>query len=235
MGHFTHIVFNHIPKCAGSSLRHMLYHACLNHESLSRCPLYIPPYTHENMCLQQREDVADVIQKSTKVFFDHSSGYFFEEAFGLAPEATYRIISIRNPIHRFISHMYYFDKINPDYCSYKILKQKAAQYGLVFTHCLTDVYYHDQKLDIETRLNIAKNELAKYDFVFQVEYFRECLQRFNNTNPFGLRLEEQLLNESNSQLLDISTKTMLNIRKLLEPDIILLREYYPNINEAINH
>lgn len=234
MNNYSHIVFNHVPKCAGSSLRYMFYEACLNNKSFARYPIYIPLYTHENMCLQERNDAIDIIHKNSKVFFDHSSAYFFEDTFNLNIDSTYRIINIRNPIHRFISHMYFFDKISPEQCSYKILKLKIKEYGSVFINYLTQSKYKNQKLDLETRLNIAKEELEKYDFVFVLEKFKDCVEQFNITNPFSLTLEEKHINESNGKNLKLSKRTLYNIKKLIEPEIILLKDFYPNIDEDIN-
>ena len=234
MNTFSYIVFNHIPKCGGSSLREMFYNACLSHELFSKCQLFISSYTHENICLQEHREAIYVLHKQTKVFFDHSHAYFFEDTFNLDISKTFRIINIRNPIHRFISHMYFFDRISPEQCSYKVLKQKVKQYGLVYIDYLTLQKYNQQKLDLETRLNIAKEELEKYSFVFILEKFRDCVEQFNITNPFELRLEEKHINESNGKNLKLSKRTLYNIKKLIEPDIILLKDFYPNIDEDIN-
>lgn len=234
MNNYSHIVFNHIPKCAGSSLRYMFYKACLNNETFSKYPMYIPLCTHENICLQEREDVIDIIHKNSKIFFDHSDAHFFEDKFSLNIDTTYRIINIRNPIRRFISHMYFFDKISPEQCSYKVLKRKIKQYGFVFINYLTHYKYYYQRLDIETKLNIAKAELEQYNFIFVLENFKDCIQQFNETNPFSLTLQEQRINLSDSTNLRISKKVLYNIKKLIEPEIILLKDFYPNIDEDIN-
>jgi len=136
------------------------------------------------------------------------------------------MINIRNPIDRFISHMYYFDKINPQQCSYKVLKDKAEQYGMVFINCLTHIRYQDQILDIETRFNLAREELDRYNFIFKSEDLKNCVDRFNDINPFGLVLKEVCENQSNSSQLKISKQTINNIRKLLEPEILLLSDFY---------
>lgn len=188
--------------------------------------MFIPPYTHENICLQERPDATTVVHNGSKVFIDHSNTYYFEDRFNLDINNTYRMINIRNPIDRFISHMYYFDKINPQQCSYKVLKDKAEQYGMVFINCLTHIRYQDQILDIETRFNLAREELDRYNFIFKSEDLKNCVDRFNDINPFGLVLKEVCENQSNSSQLKISKQTINNIRKLLEPEILLLSDFY---------
>lgn len=234
MNNYSHIVFNHVPKCAGSSLRYMFYEACLNNETFSKHPMYIPLCTHENICLQERADVINIIHKNSKIFFDHSYAHFLEDTFNLNINSTYRIINIRNPIFRFISHMYFFDKISPEQCSYKILKLKTQEYGTVVINYLTQSRYKNQGLDIETKLNIAKAELEQYNFIFVLENFKDCIQQFNESNPFSLTLQEQRINLSDSNNLKISKKVLYNIKKLIEPEIILLKDFYPNIDEDIN-
>lgn len=234
MNNYSHIVFNHVPKCAGSSLRYMFYEACLNNKNFARYPMYIPLCTHENICLQEYNDAINVIHKDSKVFFDHSHAYFLEDTFNLNINSTYRIINIRNPIFRFISHMYFFDKISPEQCSYETLKLKTQEYGTVVINYLTQSRYKNQELDIETKLNIAKKELEKYNFIFVLEQFPHCIQKFNEINPFSLVLQEQKINLSDSANLKISKKVLYNIKTLIEPEIILLKDFYTNIDEDIN-
>jgi hypothetical protein len=231
---FSKIVFNHIPKCAGSSLRHMFYEACLNNDFFARSPMYIPLLTHENMCLQEcSADVIKSIHTKSRIFFDHSYSYFIEQTFGLNINETFRIINIRNPIKRFISHMLFFDKIDPNTCSYDTLKNKTKEYGNLTINYLSLYNYSDPKIDIETRYSISCNELKKYNFIFNIENITECISHFNLNNPFGLKLEEQKINININNHINLSKKTLYNIKQLIELEILLLKDFYPNIHEDI--
>lgn len=223
---FKYLVFNHVPKCAGTSIRHMIYQACLN-SKLAGCPLYIPPYTHENICLQERPESVDIISKNSRVFMDHSYAYFFEDYFNLDVSNTYRIINIRHPVDRFISHMLFFDKLHPECCSYKDLVTKTSQYGFILINYLTLTRYATQDLDIETRYKIAETELSKYDWVFKQEDLVTSISEFNQNNPFDLTLEEVSLNKSEHENIEISRRRLSDIEKLLKLEIDLLRDYYP--------
>jgi hypothetical protein len=231
---FSKIVFNHVPKCGGLSLRYMFYLACLDNKYFSRQPMYIPEYTHKTMCLQENKNIINIIHDNTKIFFDHSHSYFIEEAFNLNIEETFRIINIRNPIKRFVSHMLYFDKIDPNICSYDTLKNKTKEYGNLIINYLSLHKYSDPKIDIETRYNISCSELKKYNFIFNIDNITECISNFNLNNPFDLKLEEQKININANNNIHLSKKTLYNIKQLIELEILLLKDFFPNINENIN-
>lgn len=231
MNEFTHIVFNHVPKCGGSSLRHMFYEACIKSDYFVQNPMYIPLCTHNNICLEEKPEFIQTIHENTKIFFDHSKIYFLEETFNLDIKNTYRILNIRNPIERFISHLYFFDRLFPDQCSYESLKNKTKEYGNCVLHYLISYTYRQQKLDIETKYNIAKEELKKYNFIFNLNKFNQCILEFNLNNPFNLYLEEKHINDSNISKINISKKTLINIKHLIQYEILLLKDFYEDINQ----
>jgi len=169
----------------------------------------------------------DIISKNSRVFVDHSYAYFFEDYFNLDVSSTYRIINIRHPVDRFISHMLFFDKLHPECCSYKDLVAKTSQYGFIFINYLTLTRYATQDLDIETRYKIAQEELLKYDLVFKQEDLVTSISEFNQNNPFNLTLEEVSLNKSEYANIEISRRRLSDIEKLLKLEIDLLRDYYP--------
>jgi hypothetical protein len=231
MNEFTHIVFNHVPKCGGSSLRHMFYEACIKNDYFIKNPMYIPLCTHNNICLEEKPEFIETIHEHTKIFFDHSKTYFFEETFNLDIKNTYRILNIRNPIERFISHLYFFDKLFPHQCSYQTLKNKTKQYGNTIISYLTNYKYGEQNLDVETKYHLAKEELKKYNFIFNLNKFNQSISEFNLNNPFNLVLEEKHINNSTISKIDISKKTLINIKHLIQYEILLLKDFYEDINK----
>ena len=74
----------------------------------------------------------------------------------------------------------------------------------------------------------------EYNFIFILEKFKDCIEEFNINNPFLLKLEEKHINESNNKKFKLSRRVLYNIKKLIEPEIILLKDFYPNIDEDIN-
>jgi hypothetical protein len=227
---FSKIIFNHIPKCGGSSFKTSLYKACLSNPYFSQTPIYISEFTHNNICLQKDNQYIPIIHNDTKLFADHSYAYFFEKTFNLDISSTFRIISIRHPILRFISHMYFFDKLNPEYCSYNILKEKTKEYGNITIDYLTYFKYGHLNLDIETKYNIAIEELSKYNFIIKSDYMNESITELNHNNPFGLILEESRVNTNNYNA-NISKKVLQNLKSLLQFEILLLQNFYPNIQD----
>lgn len=229
MNKFSHLIFNHIPKCAGVSLRQSLYNACINHDYFSKVPIYISDYSHNNICLQQNTNLVAAIHPETRLFFDHSQSYFFESNFNINVNSAYRIISIRNPIERLISHINFFDNILITQCSYKTIKEKILQYGNLTIKYLTQYKYESQNLDQETLFNIAVEELLKYNFIFQKEKMSKNIEEFNVANPFGLVLEEKHNNISKIQIQDISSQKLSYIKSLMQFEILLLKNYYPDL------
>jgi len=229
MSNFSHLVFNHIPKCAGSSLRQSLYNACSNHDYFSKVPIYISNYSHNNICLQENINLISAIHPETRLFFDHSHTYFFESNFNININSTYRILSIRNPITRLISHIKFFDNILITQCSYKTIKEKIMDYGNLTIKYLTLYKYNHQNLDTETLFNLAIDELSKYNFIFQKEKISTNIQEFNISNPFGLVLQEEYNNVSKTQEYEISNQKLSYIKSLLQFEILLLKNYYPDL------
>jgi hypothetical protein len=98
-------------------------------------------------------------------------------------------------------------------------------------HYLSYYIYGKQKLDEETKYNIAKEELKKYSFIFNLNKFKQSISEFNLNNPFNLVLEEKHINNSTIPKIDISKKTLLNIKHLIQYEILLLKDFYEDINQ----
>jgi len=217
---YTHLVLNHLPKCAGSSLRHSFYEACKNNPYFSKHNIYISMLTHGNISLHRDNGCIPAIHKGTKMFIDHSTTNFIEDKFSLNYEKTYRIFTMRNPIKRFISHSLFFEKKHPNDLTKEEFDCFILKFGFVGIEMLTD-YLH-KKETIEKKLEIAKKEVEKYNFIFFQETFEECINNFNELNPFSLKLSNIKNNLSNND--DVKIKK--NIEKYLENNLKFEIELY---------
>lgn len=182
--------------------------------------------THGNICLHLDQPCVKAIHEDTKLFIDHSISYFIEDSFNLKIEKVYRILTIRNPISRFISHCLFFEKKHPKEFSLEELDSFIRQFGNLTIETLTNHKHNKEK--IETKYEIAKQEIKKYDFIFVQERFEDSIKEFNSTNPFNLNLDlenaQHNINPNNKELLEDNLKKYLEEKLFLEID--LLKNYY---------
>ena len=221
-----YIVLNHIPKCAGSSLRNSFYAAVKNNDYFSKTNNYISMLTHGNICLHLDQSCVKAIHEDTRLFIDHSISYFIEDSFNLQIKEVYRILTIRNPISRFISHCLFFEKKHPREFSFEELDFFTKKFGNLTIETLTNHKHKKEK--IETKFEIAKQEIKKYDFIFVQEKFEYSINEFNSTNPFNLNLDLQNaqhnIRHTNKDLLEDNLRKYLEEKLFLEID--LLKNYY---------
>ena len=176
--------------------------------------------THGNISLHRNKDCIPAIHKGTKMFIDHSTTNFIEDKFSLNYEKTYRIFTMRNPIKRFISHSLFFEKKHPNDLTKEEFDCFILKFGFVGIEMLTD-YLH-KKETIEKKLEIAKKEVEKYNFIFFQETFEECINNFNELNPFSLKLSNIKNNLSNND----DFKVKKHIEKYLENNLKFEIELY---------
>jgi hypothetical protein len=215
-----------VPKCAGSSLRYAFYEASKKNDYFSRTNNYISMFTHGNICLHLDQPCIKAIHEDTRLFIDHSISYFIEDAFNLEIEEVYRILTVRHPISRFISHCLFFEKKHPKELNFKELDSLICEFGNLTIKMLTEQRY-DREKTIETQHKIAKQEIEKYDFIFVQEKLADSIKEFNSTNPFNLNLEN-VEHNVNSKKEDFLIED--NLREYLEEklslEIDLLKNYY---------
>ena len=213
-----YLILNHIPRCGGSSLRNAFYEATFGKKKFLP---YISSKTHGNICLSETPELAKAIHKKTNIFIDHSDSGFIEKSFGLEDENVYKILTIRDPVDRFISHVHFF-------CDKKITKmhdseldESINQFGRVFSNKLSR---HMNPKSIEESISIATKILDSYDFIFKTED-KNCYERFNDTNPLGVFLQKVEINQSKIEE-NIPDNTKQYIRDKLSSEYQVLDKYY---------
>lgn len=166
-----YIVVNHVPKCAGSSLRRAFYDAVvLNPDNyFFGKVLYISTITHGNTCIET--DGSNFISDQTRLFIDHSKCNKIEEALNINPNKCYKILTIRDPISRIISHNNFFCRFDTE-------------------ELLNNEELFNKLIGICGNLicNYSKNDLEQYDFIFNCSDFNRSVGIFNSINPYDLKL-----------------------------------------------
>ena len=218
---------NHIPRCGGSSIRKSFYDAYKNHKYFGKCPAYISEYTHNNISLYHNPELIIAIHPKTTIFIDHSYSLFIENNFNLPIHETYRILTIRNPIDRILSHMFYFYKQDIDNLSKIVVNKFIADFGNLTIDYLTKYKYTTESL--KTRFNKARKELESYNFIFKTEE-QILIEDFNTNNPFELHLENNHIQRTKIEYRkNISKKVIDHIKQNIPLEIKLLENYYVDI------
>lgn len=221
-----YLVLNHIPRCGGSSLKRSFFEAYKTNDYFSPYPAYISEYTHNNICLYEQPELMRAIHPETILFIDHSKSFFVEESFNLDLADTYRVLTIRHPLKRIISHICYFYKRPVEQLPVKIIKEYLQQFGNLTLEYLTDFKYVGRST--QEKLHIAMSIILEYNFIFQVEK-QKLMEEFNSTNPFRLQLANYHINRAtisstNTDQLPQQLKNL--IYEYIKPEIQLLENFY---------
>lgn len=213
-----YLILNHIPRCGGSSLRDAFYKATFGKNKFLP---YISSNTHANICLSETPELAKAIHKQTNIFIDHSDAGVIENLFGLEDEKVYKILTIRDPVERFISHIHFFSHEKVTEMHDSELDESINQFGRVFSDKLSR---HMNPKNKQESIHIAKKTLDDYDFIFKIED-KSCYERFNETNPFGITLEQTHSNQSKIEE-SVPDSKKQHIRDILSSEYDVLSKYY---------
>ena len=223
---FKYLVLNHIPRCGGSSLRQSFFVASKTHDYFGSYPIYISGHSHGNICLYDNPHYIQSIHKDTLMFIDHSPAFFIEQAFNLNISETYRMLTIRNPIDRFISHIHFFYKQHIDSISKLSLQNQIDKFGHMTINYLTMAHNKHKDKSLNAKYKISQSLLKEYNFIFQVEN-QHLMEQFNSTNPFAIHIPNFHTNHSPiDSTLPVLQKTKNFIYKNIKLEIKLLEEFY---------
>jgi len=215
---------NHIPRCGGSSLRKSIYEAAKTNIYFDKWPAYISEFTHAGICLYDQPHLIEAIHPHTLIFIDHSPAFFLEDTFKIQISDTYRILTLRNPLSRIVSHIHYFYNRHIDTLSEIVLKNYLEKFGHLTIWYLTE--YINKHKSLTDKYEIAKKAIKDYQFYFQVENQQLC-EAFNDLNPFQLHIPNYHINHSPiDSSLTISQATKNLIYKYIALEIKLLEDYY---------
>ena len=156
------VLFIHIEKCAGSSIRQMLYDYYLN--IYDKHLIYNASLNNEiNLCTS--DDYLKFTKFDYKVFLAHCN-YNTEYFPGLITNTCLSIVCVRNPIYRILSHYYYFD--------YSYYKKKFSDLG-----------ENDKKKIISINGRLLLLRLSNKDLDYETDYecnYENAKRNVDNTN-----------------------------------------------------
>jgi hypothetical protein len=221
---YKYLILNHIPRCGGSSLKLGIYNAVRNNKYFQQAPYYISQYSHANICLYEKPHLIEAIHPETLLFADHSPAFYIEDQFKIDISMAYRILTIRNPVSRIISHIHFFYNKHINDLSEAVLNNYLNRFGHITIDYLTN-YLNSQK-SLNDRFKLAKSVIKKYHFIFQVEKQKLC-ETFNDTNPFELHIENH---HANTSPIDSLLEVDQNIKNIIydhsKLEVKLLEDYY---------
>jgi hypothetical protein len=221
---YKYLILNHIPRCGGSSFRKSIYEGIKSNSYFQQSPAYISQYTHANICLYEQPHLFDAIHPNTLLFIDHSPTFCIEDYFNINLSEAYRVLTLRHPVSRIISHIHFFYGRHIDSLSPVILKNYLNRYGHLTIDYLTTYKYKDKSLN--EKFSLAKSIIKDYQFYFKIEDQKLC-EIFNDTNPFELHIPNYHLNASPvDSLLEITHSVKNIIHNQAKLEIQLLEDYY---------
>lgn len=200
---YKYLIFNHIPKCAGTSFRKMFFDSCYEPSSFFyKKPIYISTLTHNNITLDSTkiENIQNILHKDTCLFIDHSKYNNIETVFNLRHEECYRITCIRDPVERILSHNDFFTKI-----PINVLINDEKQLNRLINTCgkLMMWYVVDAMVDKKNLMDpydfAYDTYKHKYNFIFKLENLQKDIEIFNHINPFNINLINQKYNTNNKK------------------------------------
>lgn len=230
---YQRFIYNHIPKCGGSSFRDMLHNACTtnNGNFFFRKPIYISTVTHNNISIDEidQDTVKKIIHPNTCLFIDHSKYNTIEKIFNIPENICYRSTCVREPISRILSHNDFFVKIPVE----SLLNDESELDRLIKVCGKLMMWYatpHSNDTDTN-RYNLAKTIYkTKYKFIFCLENIDNDINHFNQINPFGLKLNK-LYRNINQNKQSYSEELIDKIKSKIPEEI----ELYNSILEMKNN
>lgn len=190
--HDPPLVFTHLHKCAGSSLRQMLYH---KFEPLFGRPrMHVPEITCDAFGnLPMLEERGEPLPENLLLLADHSPFGLYDERV-LAEGEPFRMTLLRQPIDRFESYFHFcaIQNFIPEKWS-RYASDLPSMPDADFIEMCDDfksdseyAYWFDPlKRDPEKALS----NLLGYDVVARYDDLEDFCAKFNARNPYGLTFQ----------------------------------------------
>ena len=175
--------FYHIEKCAGTTLRNLLYEnvkSVLNNNQIHIPACNLPENANSPNFIKSGKGNLDYY-KNIKVIADHSRPNQLAEMLKCEVKLNFSVVALRKPYERVLSHYHYFGKKKYPYTSMaEMPKDEFEKFmrsvGNLQTRKLSFPHYSVEKA-IET--------LKTIDCIILSEHFDYSMELLSKTNPYG--------------------------------------------------
>lgn len=232
------VIFTHIEKCAGSSLRRSLFNA----GAAKGLAMHIPCRTGPCAKVLPRltpEEIAALRYRRPQVVADHARYLEPNVRLDIPLATSWQITVLRDPVTRALSHFHYFSSPKPEHLREVPLSRwpedaLRAYFRVFATLYCTRMAGHFSVVDGapvehprrtgQDLLDAASRALGQFDLVGIVEGMETFRRRFNRDNPLGLRLDGIPTERVGPPKDDVPAEILDLIREELAADISLYRQ-----------
>jgi hypothetical protein len=202
---YQSFIFVHLEKCAGTSIRQLIYNTLKNKYPPSR--LFIPGFTHDeddNLIYLSPTKLKELAQKNIFCVADHSNYGFAEKS--LALKNPFYFTLLREPLARFISHYYFFsiyeNNIGLNLPDLQGIQRQQVLENAGVLNLMTlklsgnlewnnAMSYSEKELLLEQSLPIAKQNLMTMGSFGLLEDMNNSFKWLNSNNPFDFYFNYQ--------------------------------------------
>ena len=228
------VVFVHMEKCGGGSVRRLLFEAAKRAKVTMHIPCFTAPCSAHLAALPP-EDLARFKDLRPQLVADHSPYLFTNHAFDLPVSATWHFTLLRDPIARLVSHFAYFHRPKAEVFrdasinEYPIdlLRDYALHFSWFYAAKLAHRFVRsndDRAVPVNLRRDeailAARGAIEELDFVGFLDLPDEFVAGVSDRNPLGLTLDRLPHDRVGSyEPLEPGRRAM--VEEILQPDVRL--------------
>ena len=232
---YSSIVYTHIPKCGGTSLRKFFAQAAVQSNLDLDNEVFIPGChgleNDKNLSQLSEEEITSLKSKKLRLMANHSK-YGQISKIGISLSRPYHLTVLRHPVARFISHYnFFYYKLGYEGCANMTLDELPEQQCQKLLNTLANLQtsylsniHHKKIVGMTNILKIAKyNLLFEFDHVGIVENIDATVRSLNSVNFDWITFPPSLAvhNASSSEKMEVSDTMIQRIQEANWADLDL--------------